>query len=133
MARERALDRERALLLALVLLLAGCTAIPSPTPSAQPSAEPSATAEPTSTPEPSASGIPRLTLPAPKATASIAINYTATVEVEAGKSGRLVLVVTNLTQQMVPELVLRWPTAVRDTIFLAPFQPSRQRIIGSNR
>jgi hypothetical protein len=128
-ARERALDRERALLLALVLLLAGCAAIPTPTPSAQPSAEPSATAEPTPTPEPSASGIPRLTLPEPTATASIAINYTATVEVEAGKSGRLVVVVTNLTQQLVPELVLRWPTAVRDTIFLAPFQPSRQRII----
>ena len=26
------------------------------------------------------------------------------------------------------ELVLRWPTAVRETIFLAPFEPSQQRI-----
>ena len=40
----------------------------------------------------------------------------------------LVLVVTNLTQLQVPELVLRWPTGVRDTVFLAPFEPSQQRI-----
>jgi hypothetical protein len=48
--------------------------------------------------------------------------------VAAGASGRLVVVVTNLGTEMVPELVLRWPTEVRDTIFLAPFQPSQQRI-----
>ncbi len=51
------------------------------------------------------------------------------MEVAAGAaSGRLVIVVTNLGQAMVPELVLRWPTEVRDTIFLAPFAPSAQRI-----
>jgi len=51
-----------------------------------------------------------------------------TVDLQAGGSGKLVVVVTNLTQTMVRELVLRWPTAVRDTIFLAPFEPSQQRI-----
>jgi len=37
-------------------------------------------------------------------------------------------VIINLTHTKVPELVLRWPTAVRDTVFLAPFEPSQQRI-----
>ena len=69
-----------------------------------------------------------MTLPAPVATDRIAITYTVTADVQAGQSGRLVVVVTNLSQEMVPELVLRWPTAVRNTIFLAPFEPSQQRI-----
>jgi hypothetical protein len=67
-------------------------------------------------------------LPAPAATDPIAISYTVTVDLEAEGSGQLVVIVTNLTQQMVPELVLRWPTALRDTVFLAPFEPSKQRI-----
>jgi hypothetical protein len=50
------------------------------------------------------------------------------VEVEAGASGRIVIVVRNQGEVMIPELVLRWPTVLRDTIFLAPFQPSQQRI-----
>src|SRR4029077_7058236 len=72
--------------------------------------------------------IPRLTLPAPKATDPTSVRYSVKVDLKVGGSGRLVVVVTNLTEQMVPELVLRWPTAVRDTIYLAPFQPSQQRI-----
>lgn len=130
MARERALDPMRALLLvpALALLLAGCGLIPSPTASTEPSLEATPTAEPTPTPEPSPSEDPGLTLPTPLTSDPTAISYTVTVELEAGASGRLVVVVTNLTQEMVPELVLRWPTAVRDTIFLAPFEPSQQRI-----
>jgi hypothetical protein len=50
------------------------------------------------------------------------------VNVAAGASGQIVIVVTNESQEMVPELVLRWPTAVRETVFLAPFEPSKQRI-----
>lgn len=111
--------------------LAACVAQTTPSPSAtpttpSPSASPSAL--PTATPEPTATPIPRLILPAPTATDLTAISYSVSVELEAGESGRLVVVVTNLSQQIVPELVLRWPTAVRDTIFLAPFEPSQQRI-----
>jgi hypothetical protein len=84
--------------------------------------EPTPTAEPTPTEEPG------LRLPTVTASDQTAISYTISVELEAGGSGRLVVVVTNLTQELVQELVLRWPTAVRDTIFLAPFEPSQQRI-----
>ncbi|MDP9468512.1 MAG: hypothetical protein M3P32_07240 [Chloroflexota bacterium] len=123
-------NRAPALPLALVLalLLAGCGLIPSPTPSVEPSTEGTSTAEPSATPEPSPSEDQGLTLPTPPTTDLTAIGYTVTVELEAGGSGRLVVVVTNQTQDLVQELVLRWPTAVRDTIFLAPFEPSTQRI-----
>ena len=110
-------------------VLAACTAQAtpnaSPLPTSRTSPSPSAA---TTTPDATATQVGRLTLPAPVATDRIAISYTVTVDVQAGQSGRLVVVVTNLTQEMVPELVLRWPTAVRNTIFLAPFEPSQQRI-----
>lgn len=66
-------------------------------------------------------------LPEPAAFDSRTIRYSVSVNVQAGASGQLLVVVTNLSGEILPELVLRWPTAVRDTIFLAPFQPSAQR------
>jgi len=116
------------------VVLAACTLQSSASPSANPStssagATASAATQPSATAEPSPSDSGRLTLPEPSATDStIPISYTVKVEVAAGASGRLVVVVTNLGAAMVPELVLRWPTEVRDTILLAPFQPSQQRI-----
>lgn len=90
-------------------------------PSVSPSTGPTATALPSSDPG-------HLTLPAPVGTDTIAISYTVSVNLAAGASGQIVIVVTNQTQEIVPELVLRWPTAVRETVFLAPFEPSKQRI-----
>lgn len=113
--------------LALVLLLAACGLSPAPSRSTEPSLG-STVAEPSYTPEPTPTEEPGLRLPAPVTTDATAISYSVTVELEAVASGRLVVVVTNLTQDLVPELVLRWPTAVRDTIILAPFEPSQQRI-----
>ena len=121
-------NRGSALLSALALLLAGCGLSPSPSASTVPSLASTPTVELTASPEPSATQEPGLRLPAPLATDTTGITYDITVELQAGASGRLVVVVTNRTQQLVPELVLRWPTAVRDTIFLAPFEPSQQRI-----
>lgn len=122
-----------AALLALGVLVAACIG-PSPSPStttsgvASPSARSSATQLPTVTPAPTTTPVEGLVLPEPSATDPRAISYSVTVEVEAGASGRLVVVVTNLGPEIVKELVLRWPTEVRDTVFLAPFQPSQQRI-----
>ncbi len=120
--------RGPSLLIALVLILAGCGLFPSPSPSREPSLEPTPTEEPSPTPEPTPTEEPGLRLPNPTASDSTNITYSVTVELEAGASGRLVVVVTNLTTEMIPELVLRWPTEVRDTVFLAPFEPSQQRI-----
>jgi hypothetical protein len=78
--------------------------------------------------EPSPGGAARLQLPAPAGSDPTPITYSIRVQVKAGASGQLVLVVHNDGDKIVEELVLRWPTAVRDTIFLAPFTPSQQRI-----
>jgi hypothetical protein len=118
------------------VVLAACSLQTSPNPSASASGggssterpSPSESAGPTATAEPSPSDSGQLTLPAPAGNDLNPITHKVTVEVAAGASGRLVIVVTNLGQEMVQELVLRWPTAVRDTIFLAPFAPSAQRI-----
>ncbi len=82
----------------------------------------------TATVQPTPAVEPGLKLPAPLASDPTAISYRITAEVQAGGSGQLVVVVTNLTQTLVPELVLRWPTAVKQTVLLAPFEPSTQRI-----
>ena len=114
------------------LLLAACSLeTSSPEGSTVPSstaASPSESAQASATPGPSPSQGGGLTLPDPKGTDPNPISTKVTVEIAAGESGQLVIVVTNLGQEQVQELVLRWPTKVRDTIFLAPFQPSAQRI-----
>jgi hypothetical protein len=121
--------------LASAVVLAACSLQTTPSNSASPSTpgptsgDNSASESASATPEPSPSDSGRLTLPAPSETDSTnPISYTVAVDVAADASGQLTIVVTNLGQQIVPELVLRWPTEVRDTVFLAPFQPSAQRI-----
>jgi hypothetical protein len=49
-------------------------------------------------------------------------------DVPAGSGGRIVVTVTNLSEERVTELVLRWPTELKQTLFLAPFAPSEARI-----
>jgi len=128
--------RHRLAPLAAALLLAACSleATPSASPAAtgpdgaSPSASASSSSGATASVGPSPTDSGRLTLPAPTESDPTPISYSVSVEVEAGGSGRIVVVVTNLGQVIVPELVLRWPTELRDTIFLAPFQPSQQRI-----
>ena len=125
MSRPRAAALLPALVLALVL--AACSPA-SPSPSIGPSLAPTPTVEPTPT-EPTPTEEPGLRLPAPSTSDQVAISYTITVDLKAGESGRIVVVVKNLSQDRIQELVLRWPTAVRDTLFLAPFAPSKQRIV----
>ena len=112
----------RLLLLATAGLVVACAAQVTPSPSAAPTATAAPSVEPTATP------IPSLALPTPSATDPTSISVNVMVDLQANASGKIVVVVTNLTDVLVHELVLRWPTAVRDTIFLAPFQPSSQRI-----
>lgn len=122
----------RAAALAAAVVLAACSLETSPNPSAGPSLSvgpsPSESQRPSATAEPSPSDSGRLTLPEPADSDPTSITVKVTVEVAAAASGRLVIVVTNLSQEIVQELVLRWPTEVRDTISLAPFLPTPQRI-----
>lgn len=136
--------RRRAAPALLVLaLLAACVVEPSPggSASAQPTptavasasvqgapaseAPPSATAAPptaTATPEPS------LSLDLPEGSDPRVIGVQVDPEVPEAGDGRMVVTVTSAADTLVDELVLRWPTELNDTLFLAPFAPSDDRI-----
>jgi hypothetical protein len=122
----------------VAVTMAGCilgpTATPSASLSAMPSAslspsqaspsadEPSQSVEPTSTPE------PPLSLPLPRWQDARHVSVEVAPEVERNGDGEIVVTVTNLTDRRVRELVLRWSTDLDQTLFLAPFRPSQQRI-----
>jgi hypothetical protein len=106
--------------------LASGTATAAATPVASlapsPSDSPGASAQPTATPEPA------LSLPLPAAHDERRVRVEVVPEVAPDGDGRITLSITNLATQRVVELVLRWPTELRETLFLAPFEPSQQRI-----
>jgi len=131
-ARRRTVARLPATL--LLGILAACSASPSPSPSLV--ASPSATSGPTELATASASAAatatpePPLSLALPTRGDLHRIRFTVTpgTDLTATTSGHLVIKVTNLSDTLVPELVLRWPTALKEIIFLSPFQPSAVRI-----
>ncbi len=57
-----------------------------------------------------------------------AVEYSVSARVPATGTGQLVVTVTNLTDRLIGELVLRWPTSLAARLSLAPFSPSMQRI-----
>jgi hypothetical protein len=126
-------DRLRGGSLALVLLLvlAACspaspTPVPSPTPT--PSLEPTTAPTTAPTSAPTATPEPPLSLPLPDRGDPRQIRVTVDPQLPADGDGQLVISVTNLADSRVTELVLRWDTDLRQTILLAPFRPSEQRI-----
>jgi hypothetical protein len=117
-----------------LLILAGCvTSTPSPSasPTASPSASPShtSTQAPADTAEPSASPSPEaaLSLDLPDETDEREVEVTIDPQVGAD-GGEIIVTVTSESDEMVEELVLRWPRALNRTLFLRPFEPSQQRI-----
>lgn len=130
--------RRSALALLIITLLAACAFDPSlsPTPSrtagvgpsepaASPSpseALPSATAATTPTPEPS------LALDPPEGSDPRIVSVQVDPAVPADGDGQIVVIVTSAADTLIDELVLRWPVELDDTLFLAPFAPSDERI-----
>jgi len=130
--------RAAAGVMALVLLSA-CIATPSASPSPSPSptvgARPtpsssaasavpteSATAEPTATPEPPLS----LDLPDEGDERVVGVEVTPRV---GEADGEIIVDVTSQATERIDELVLRWPTELGESLFLAPFVPSDERIL----
>jgi hypothetical protein len=117
------------------VLLTGCVLAPSPSPSptAPPTLEatqsPTATAAPSETTGPSATASPkpRLGLDLPDASDPRVVSIRVEPDVGA-EGGEIVVTVTNETNEMVEELVLRWPRELNGILFLRPFEPSEQRI-----
>lgn len=105
------------------MALAGCTAEPTPsatqsaTPSAVPTLAASATGTPAATPE------PPLSLALPGAADPRQVTVSVTPEVPADAGGVISVTVTSAADTMIEDLVLRWPTELLQTIFLAPRLP----------
>jgi hypothetical protein len=120
-----------------LLLLTACIASPSPSPTARPtaSAEPSPTesgsAAPTDDPsaEPTASPEPPLSIDLPGETDDRVVSVEITPRV-GEDGGEIIVTVTSLADERIDELVLRWPTELGETLFLAPFVPTDDRIRG---
>ena len=137
MSRVPEARRKRVAAPAVAMVLAGCLFAPSPTPSptfsASPSPSPSpspsipspsgsqASAEPTATPE------PPLSLPFPRDRDRRQIRVEVDPNV-TGDGGEIVVRVTNLSDRLIRELVLRWSAELDETLFLAPFRASQERI-----
>jgi hypothetical protein len=77
--------------------------------------------EPTATPE------PPLSLPYPESRDRRQIRVEVDPNV-GGNGGEIVVRVTNLSDRLIRELVLRWPSELDQTLFLAPFLASQERI-----
>jgi hypothetical protein len=112
-----------------VLIVAGCaeeTATPSPTPTPSPTVTPTTTLAPSPTtpatpePSPTPSPEPELTLAMPEEQDPRIIDYSVTVDLPPGESGRVVVTVTNRDESRVDEIVVRWPTELGERLFLAP-------------
>jgi hypothetical protein len=118
-----------------MVLLAGCVVAPTPTPepTASPTIEPSPsppTTEPpsaTAAPSPTATPEPALGLDLPIEADRRVVKVTVEPAVGAD-GGEIVVTVTSRAEEMVDELVLRWPHALNRILFLRPFEPSEQRI-----
>ncbi len=118
--------------LPLLVLVAACTTTPSATPIATPvpTAGPSHTARPTATATPPATATPEppLSLALPADRDERIVRVAVTPKVPADANGTITVEVTNLSNGRIDELVLRWNTDLRDTLFLAPFKPAGARI-----
>jgi hypothetical protein len=115
-------------------LVAGCaaqpTATPLPTASPTPSvtSSPSATSSPSSAASPTATPAPPLSLDLPEGRDDRSVAVSVQVDVAPDGDGQITVQVTSRVEAMIDELVLRWPTDLDATLFLAPFTPSEERI-----
>ncbi|MGH2429894.1 MAG: hypothetical protein ACRDGV_13620 [Candidatus Limnocylindria bacterium] len=137
--RRRTPALMRAATLTLLVILPACEAEPTPTPAstpqpsppaATPSASPSVSPVETATAAatPSATPAPPLSLDLPDETDDRVVTVQVTPELPVDGDGRIAVTVTNTSETQIDEIVLRWPTELGETLFLAPFVPSQERI-----
>ena len=127
----------------MIMALGACVLDLAPSASQPPSASPTAaatataTATPTRTPasdetdtrepSPTATPEPPLSLELPQTTDERVVSLAVAPEVGA-EGGTITVSVTSQADTRIDELVVRWPTELGETLFLAPFVPSDERI-----
>lgn len=110
------------------------TPSPSPSPSASAAATTSATAAatatavPSPTPSPSPTPVP-LSLEPPAEMAEGVVDFSLSPNIPPEGRGQLIVNVTNMGDEAIEEIVLRWPTELNATLFLAPFEPGPDRMV----
>lgn len=113
--------------LALILVAGGCvTESPAPSATGTPAVSLPASPPPTATPAPTPTPTPApppLSLEIPDATDARQVQVTVVPEVAPDGGGQITVTVTSLADEMVRDLVLRWPQELANTHFLAPFIP----------
>lgn len=122
--------------LAAALMLTACLQTPSTSPSASaapsvaPTAPPSpnASASPSASLSPTATPAPSLSLDPPEGRDDRVVTVVVTADVPADGDGTITVVITSAADTRIDELVLRWPTELAATLFLAPFRPSDDRV-----
>jgi hypothetical protein len=123
----------------MAVLTSACLPAPSSSPSASaesapptesPSAGASATvdASPSASIAPTATPAPSLSLEPPGGTDVREVAVDVTVDVAAGEDGTITVAVTSAADTRIDDLVLRWPTELDASLFLAPFAPTDDRI-----
>lgn len=120
----------------LLVVTSACVADESPSPSASaalrdpspsPSVEPSSSQAPSTPASPTPTPAPSLSLELPEETDSRVVAVAVASEI-GGEGGTLTVTVTTAADERIDELVLRWPTELNETLFIAPFTPSEERI-----
>lgn len=122
--------RDRLVLASLAIVLAACaTPSPSPTPSATSTTFATSTPAPSAaTPSPSPTPTPPLSLALPPHRDMRRVKVTVVPQVADNGNGTIKVTVKSLATEMIPELVLRWPTDLDRALYLAPFRPSQSRL-----
>jgi hypothetical protein len=125
--------RRPATALLVAALLAACTAS-SPSPAATsvtvlPSPSPATPAPSDAPPEPTSTPEPPLSLAPPDEADGRTVTFDVSAQVPADADGTLTVSDTNDSGERIDELVLRWPTALDATLFLAPFARDPGRIV----
>ena len=123
--------RSKTATLTIVLALAAGCAADTPSPSSTPPpAAPSPTLAASSrspAPSPSPTPEPPLSLALPEQTDARIVAASVASEI-TDDGGTLTVTVTSAAEERIDELVLRWPSGLNETLFLAPFTPSEERI-----
>jgi hypothetical protein len=100
----------------------GSASEPAPTPTSSDAPASATTTPATPTPEPS------LQLDLPEGNDPRVVTVQVDPAIPADGDGQIVVTVTSSAGTLIDELVLRWPTELQESLFLAPFAPSEERI-----
>ena len=124
----------RVALAVLAMAAAGaCVAVETPSASvpssgdASPSQNATTSPSPSTQPSPAATPEPSLSLELPETSDPRQVAATIVADV-AEEGGTLTVTVTSAAAERIDELVLRWPTELNETLWVAPFTPSDERI-----